>query len=107
MENLEETEKQITSAMIQISNIIKSNGMSAICVLYKKQGNVVATPALLAGSSLDIIPAIVQVMQESPQIRNIILAVCNYYQPPKGAKTDTKEMPPYLKDFIEELFKSL
>ena len=35
MENFEETEKRITSAMNEISNIIKSNNMSALCFFYK------------------------------------------------------------------------
>lgn len=37
MENFEEAEKRITSAMIGISNIIKSNDMNALCFLYKSK----------------------------------------------------------------------
>lgn len=107
MENFEETEKRITSAMIEISNIIKSNEMSALCSLYKKQGSITATPAVIAGSPIDIIPAIVQIMQNSSIARNIILAACDYYKFQEKEKVESKEIPQYLKDCIKELFKDL
>ena len=43
MKNLKETKEQIFATTIQISNILKSNEMSAICILYKKQQELVAT----------------------------------------------------------------
>lgn len=107
MENFEETEKRITSAMIEISNIIKSNEMSALCFLYKKQGSITATPTVIAGSPIDIIPAIVQIMQNSSIARNIILAACDYYKFQKKEKVESKEIPQYLKECIKELFKDL
>ena len=107
MENFEETEKRITSAMIEISNIIKSNEMSALCFLYKKQGSITATPAVIAGSPTDIIPAIVKVMQNSSIARNIILTACDFYKYQEKEKIEPKEIPQYLKDFIEKLFKDL
>ena len=79
MENFEETEKRITSAMNEISNIIKSNNMSAL-FFYKEQDSLVATPAVITGSPINIIPAIVQIMQNSFIARNIILTACDYYR---------------------------
>lgn len=107
MENFEETEKRITSAMIGISNIIKSNDMNALCFLYKKQGSLVATPVVIAGSPINIIPAVVEIMQNSSIARNIILTACDYYKYQEKEKIETKEIPQYLKEFIEELFKEL
>ena len=46
MKNLKETKEQIFATTIHISNILKSNEMSAICILYKKQQELVATPAI-------------------------------------------------------------
>ena len=37
MKNLKETKEQIFATTIQISNILKSNEMSASCILYKIQ----------------------------------------------------------------------
>ena len=50
MKNLKETKEQIFATTIHISNILKSNEMSAICILYKKQQELVATPAIVVGS---------------------------------------------------------
>jgi hypothetical protein len=107
MENFKETEKRITSAMIEISNIIKSNEMSALCLLYKKQGSIIATPTVITGSPTNIIPAIVRIMQNSSIARNIILTACDYYKYQEKEKIETKEIPQYLRDFIEELFNEL
>ena len=63
MENLEEETKKITSAMVQISEIITTSGMSGICILHKGKGNVMASPLLIQGTTLDIIPAVVSVMK--------------------------------------------
>ena len=107
MENFEETEKRITSAMNEISNIIKSNNMSALCFFYKEQDSLVATPAVITGSPINIIPAIVQIMQNSFIARNIILTACDYNRFQEKEKIETKEMPQYLKEFIEELLNEL
>jgi hypothetical protein len=107
MKNLEETQNQITTAMMQIANIIKSNEMSALCILYKKEGPIVATPAIIAGSSIDLASAMVQVMLKSTEARNMILAACDCYEHQESKNTDTKEIPPYLKEIIENLLKGL
>ena len=94
MKNLKETKEQIFATTIQISNILKSNEMSAICILYKKQQELVATPAIVVGSPYNIIPAVIKIMQESEEVQ-------------EKEKANTKEVPPYLKDYIEELIKGL
>ena len=72
MENLDEATKRITSAMVQISEIITTSGMSGICILHKGKGNVMASPLLIQGTTLDIIPAVVSVMKKpSSSSRNI------------------------------------
>ena len=76
MENLEEETKRITSAMVQISEIITTSGMSGICILHKGKGNVMASPLLIQGTTLDIIPAVVSVMKNHPVAREILLTAC-------------------------------
>ena len=107
MKNLEETQKQITEAMMQIANIIESNEMSALCILYKKEGPAIATPAITAGSTIDIASSMAQVMLRSTEIRNIILAAYDCYERQEGMNKDIKEIPPYLKEFIDNLIKQL
>jgi len=107
MKNLKETKEQIFATTIHISNILKSNEMSAICILYKKQQELVATPAIVVGSPYNIIPAVIKIMQESEEVRNIILTACDYYRFQEKEKIETKEMPQYLKEFIEELLNEL
>lgn len=107
MKNLKETKEQIFATTIHISNILKSNEMSAICILYKKQQELVATPAIVVGFPYNIIPAVIKIMQESEEVRNIILTASEYYQFQEKEKANTKEVPPYLKDYIEELIKGL
>ena len=46
-------------------------------------------------------------MPESEEVRNIILTASEYYQFQEKEKANTKEVPPYLKDYIEELIKGL
>ena len=75
--------------------------------LFKEQDSLVATPAVITGSPINIIPAIVQIMQNSFIARNIILTACDYYRFQEKEKIETKEMPQYLKEFIEELLNEL
>ena len=75
MENLEEETKKITSAMVQISEIITTSGMSGICILHKGKGNVMASPLLIQGTTLDIIPAVVSVMKNHPVAREIFYSL--------------------------------
>lgn len=44
MGNLDEATKRMASAMNQISEIITTNGMDAICILHKEEAGISATP---------------------------------------------------------------
>ena len=107
MKDFKGTENQITTAMMQIANIIKSNEMSALCILYKKESPIIATPAIIAGSSIDIASEMVQVMLKSTEARNIILSACDCLEHQERKEIDAKEIPPYLKEIIDNLIKGL
>lgn len=66
MGNLDEATKRMASAMNQISEIITTNGMDAICILHKEEAGISATPLIIHGSSLKITLAIVESMLKSP-----------------------------------------
>ena len=51
MGNLDEATKRMASAMNQISEIITTNGMDAICILHKEEAGISATPLIIHGSS--------------------------------------------------------
>jgi hypothetical protein len=103
MENLEEETKRIASTMVQISEIITTSGMSGICILHKGKGNVVAL--LIQGTTLDIIPAVVSVMKNHPVAREILLTACECYKCQENEQAVPRDMPAYLKEFIEDLFR--
>ena len=105
MENLEEETKRIASTMVQISEIITTSGMSGICILHKGKGNVVASPLLIQGTTLDILPAVVSVMKNHPVAREILLTACECYKCQENEQAVPRDMPAYLKEFIEDLFR--
>ena len=105
MGNLDEATKRMASAMNQISEIITTSGMSGICILHKGKGNVVASPLLIQGTTLDIIPAVVSVMKNHPVAREILLTACECYKCQENEQAVPRDMPAYLKEFIEDLFR--
>lgn len=105
MENLDEETKRLTSAMVQISEIITTSGMSGICVLHKNKGNVVAFPLLIQGTTFDIIPAVVSAMKNNPIAREILLTACECYKCQENEQAVPRDMPAYLKGIIEDLFR--
>lgn len=107
MENLDEATKRMASAMNQISEIITTNGMDAICILHKEEAGISATPLIIHGSSLKITLAIVESMLKSLETRNLLHGACEYYKIRETEKRTMTEMPPYLKEFIDELLKKM
>lgn len=107
MGNLDEATKRMASAMNQISEIITTNGMDAICILQIVEAGISATPLIIHGSSLKITLAIVESMLKSPETRNLLRGACEYYKIRETEKRTMTEMPPYLEEFIDELLKKM